>query len=122
MTRIVVERALTQSDFDAFADLSGDDNPIHVDAAYAARTRFGRTVSHGVLLLSVLRALAAQLTPGLRQIRQEAMYPAPTFADEPMRFEAEIVDEKGGVIEVAFSVTRIADGTMTCAARGWFTP
>ena len=40
----VFERTLTQGDFDAFATLSGDDNPIHVDPAFAARTRFGRTL------------------------------------------------------------------------------
>ena len=36
----IVERVLTQDEFDAFAKLSGDDNPIHVDPDFSARTRF----------------------------------------------------------------------------------
>ena len=56
-TRVVLERTFVQADFDAFAELSGDDNPIHVDHEFAANSRFGRTVSHGVLLYTVLRGL-----------------------------------------------------------------
>lgn len=41
---------LRQADFDLFAGISGDNNPIHVDPAFSARTRFGHTVSHGMLL------------------------------------------------------------------------
>ncbi len=48
-----VNRVFSQTDFDRFAALSGDDNPIHVDAEFSARTRFGRTVAHGMLLYSI---------------------------------------------------------------------
>src|SRR5210317_380667 len=61
---VVLDKVLTQADFDAFAELSGDDNPIHVDPAFCAKTRFGRTVSHGMLLSTVLRGLIDQLVPG----------------------------------------------------------
>ena len=37
------KRSFTQQDFARFADLSGDNNPIHVDPQFSARTRFGRT-------------------------------------------------------------------------------
>ena len=46
-------RTLSQDDLDAFADLSGDDNPIHVDPAKAAQLTFGTTVAHGMLLATV---------------------------------------------------------------------
>ena len=46
--------SFTQAQFDRFAALSGDDNPIHVDPQFAARTRFGRTVAHGMFLLSLI--------------------------------------------------------------------
>ena len=39
-----------------FAEQSGDFNKIHVDPEYAAKTIFGRTVAHGVLLLSLVSA------------------------------------------------------------------
>ena len=66
-------RTFTQRDFDRFAALSGDDNPIHVDPAFAARTRFGRTVCHGMLLYSTIcRALTDELGPGFVQQRAGA--------------------------------------------------
>ena len=46
----IAERVFSQSDFDRFAALSGDDNPIHVNPEFAARSRFGRPVCHGMLL------------------------------------------------------------------------
>ena len=72
---VVLDRVLTQADFDAFAELSGDDNPIHVNPAFSEKTRFGRTVSHGMLLATVLRGLVDQLVPGGRQVEQKLMFP-----------------------------------------------
>ena len=99
---VVVERSFTQADFDEFAALSGDNNPIHVDAAFSATTRFGRTVSHGVLLMTVLRGLLDRLVPGGKQVSQHLMFPAPTFADEPLRFSAEIRSEDNAEVTAAY--------------------
>jgi len=54
---IIADWTPTQADFDAFAAVSGDDNPIHVDPEFSAHTRFGRTVAHGMLLYSRLWAM-----------------------------------------------------------------
>ncbi|NDJ34144.1 MAG: hypothetical protein GYB64_05715, partial [Chloroflexi bacterium] len=53
-TVIERKRTFTQADFDLFAELSGDDNPIHVDPTFSARTRFGRTAAHGMMLYSMV--------------------------------------------------------------------
>jgi acyl dehydratase len=113
----VVERTLTQDDFDAFARLSGDDNPIHVDPVFSARTRFGRTVSHGMLLSTVLRGLLDELVPGARQVAQKLMFPAATFAGEAMRFAAVKRSDDGRHVVVDLSCERIEDGTITCAGE-----
>ncbi|MBO6763626.1 MaoC/PaaZ C-terminal domain-containing protein [Maricaulis sp.] len=112
--RATLDKTFTQADFDAFAALSGDDNPIHVDPDFSARTRFGRTVAHGALLCSVLRGLVEEIVPGGRQIRQSTMYPAPSPAGEALRFEAETTSETAGWITLALTVTRLADGEVTC--------
>lgn len=52
-------RAVTEADIVAFADLSGDNNPIHVDAAFAAKTPFGQRIAHGLLGLSIATGLSA---------------------------------------------------------------
>ncbi len=74
----------TQADFDAFAEVSGDDNAIHVDPEFSARTAFGRTVSHGMLIYSRLWGLLLQHRPGTRQISQSMMFPNPAFAGEEL--------------------------------------
>ncbi|HYC04880.1 MAG TPA: MaoC/PaaZ C-terminal domain-containing protein [Azospirillaceae bacterium] len=112
--RLSVERTLTQEEFDRFARLSGDDNPIHVDPAFSARTRFGRTVAHGVFLYSILRGLTGRLVPGGRQVGQQVRFPAPTYAGEPMRFEAEVTSRADGRATVALRASRVEDGTVTC--------
>ena len=113
----VLERALTQADFDAFASLSGDDNPIHVDPEFSSRTRFGRTVSHGMLLSTVLRGLLDELAPGARQVSQKLMFPAPTFADEPMRFSANVKSDDGRHVVAEVNCERIEDGVVTCSGE-----
>lgn len=109
-----IARTLTQDDFDRFAALSGDNNPIHVDPEFSARTRFGRTVSHGVLLCSILRGLAGEVLPGARQVGQAIRFPAPTFAGEPMGFAVRLDRVADGIADLSVSVSRIADGTVTC--------
>ena len=42
------KRRFTQEDFNCFADINGDNNPIHVDPQFSARTRFGRTVCRAI--------------------------------------------------------------------------
>lgn len=111
---VTIERALTQADFDAFAALSGDDNPIHVDPDFSARTSFGRTVSHGMLLYTILRGLADKLAPGARQVSQALMFPAPAYADEPIRFEAHVAGEDGSHRSIAMRATRLHDETCVC--------
>lgn len=100
-----------QEDFDAFANLSGDDNPIHVDPAFSARTRFGRTVSHGMLLYSRAFAHLEQLYPGQRHQLQTLMFPNPSFADEELNFSFAENPEQAG--QILIEVKRSADGAVT---------
>ena len=113
----IVERVLTQGDLDAFARLSGDDSPIHGDPEFSARTRFGRTGSHGMLLSTVLRGLLDELVPGSSQVSQNLMFPAPTFTNESMRFSALVKSDDGRHVVAELSCERIDDGTITCAGE-----
>lgn len=78
---------VTQQDFNDFAQLSGDHNPIHVSPDFAARTSFGRTVAHGMMLFSLLRGELMRRLPGHRLQEQSLMFPAPAFADETLTLE-----------------------------------
>ncbi|SHH98054.1 MaoC family dehydratase [Ferrimonas marina] len=48
----------------AFAELSEDRNPIHLDESFAAATPFGQPIVHGILLSSLLSGLLGQKLPG----------------------------------------------------------
>ena len=88
-----IRRTFSQSDFDRFAALSGDDNPIHVDPEFAARSKFGRTVAHGMFLYGNMCRLLGTPIPrpdgGGVQIEQELMFPSPTFAGEEVEIRIE---------------------------------
>ncbi|ABI64603.1 MAG: acyl dehydratase [Maricaulis maris] len=113
-----LDKTFSQADFDAFARLSGDDNPIHCDPGFAATTRFERTVAHGALLCAVLRRLVEEVYPGARQLSQDSQYPAPSPVNEALRFEVETVGtpdpENARRVALALRVTRLCDGVVTC--------
>jgi acyl dehydratase len=58
---VTAEREVTEADVRAFAGLSGDRNPIHLDPAAAVQAGFDGPVAHGVLGLAVATGLANQL-------------------------------------------------------------
>jgi hypothetical protein len=55
---------LTAEHVRKFAEISGDHNPLHFDAAFAARTKFGRLVVQGGLTTGLVHALVAMDMPG----------------------------------------------------------
>lgn len=85
-------RTIRQDDFDRFAELSGDDNPIHVDPDFAAGTRFGKPVAHGMLLYGLICGVISKTYPGAFQIKQDLMFPAPTFAGEHITIRLRVID------------------------------
>jgi len=97
----------TQAAFDGFARVSGDDNPIHVDPAFSARTRFGRTVSHGMLIYARLWAMLCAARPGHRHLLQEMMFPNPSYAGEALRL---VLEQDGD--SVVMRAERVADGAV----------
>jgi len=107
-------KVFSQADFDDFARLSGDDNPIHTDPEFCAGTRFGRPVAHGLLLCSVLRGLVDSLLPGQALSEQAVMFPAPTYADEPVSFTVTMNDTGHGGILLELEARRLDDGVVTC--------
>ena len=110
-----VKRVFDQDDFDRFAALSGDDNPIHVDPAFAARTGFGRTVAHGMLLYSAVCAVLGERLPGpgAVQLEQELMFPSATYADEEITIQLEVTElrQSERLAELSTVVTR-PDGSV----------
>ena len=114
-------RVLLQTDFDRFARLSGDDNPIHCDPAFARRSHFGATVAHGMMLYAcIAKGLTEFVGPGVQQLEQSLMFSHPTFVHDPITISLSVaaVDEQG-VLEIVSEVSKPGpDGTPLPTASG----
>ena len=59
-----LRRTVTAPDIKAFAAVTGDDNPIHLDEAYAAATQFKGRIAHGMLSAGYISAVLGTRLPG----------------------------------------------------------
>ena len=87
-----VERTFDEAAVRAFAELSGDFNPVHLDAGFAATTRFGRPIVHGLLTASLISTVVGTRLPGQGSIyvSQTLRFRAPVFVGDTVRAEAEV--------------------------------
>jgi acyl dehydratase len=120
---------VTQSDIDKFAEISHDDQWIHVDVERAEReSPFGTTVAHGNLTLSLIDGFRRQLirqegvTMGINYGWNKVRFPAPVPAGARVRATAEVqsVDELGegwGHIVTKFTLEREGGEKPVCVAE-----
>jgi 3-hydroxybutyryl-CoA dehydratase len=59
-----LERTVTEADIVAFAEITGDRNPVHLDLAYAENTLFGGRIAHGMLSAGYISAVIGTKLPG----------------------------------------------------------
>lgn len=74
-------KTITDEDVRTFAELTGDHNPVHLDEEYAAGTRFGRRIAHGMLSASLISSVLANELPGRGTVylSQSLRFVAPVF-------------------------------------------
>lgn len=79
-----LSKTITDDDIHAFADLTTDHNPVHLDDEFARQTRFGRRVAHGMLSASLLSAVLANQLPGRGTVylSQTLQFVAPVFPND----------------------------------------
>ncbi len=107
-------RTFTADDVEAFARISGDRNPLHFDAAFAASTRVGRLVVQGGLTTGLFNALVAMELPGPGSVflHQEWDYPAAVYIGDTVTAEAEVIEARADKpITRLRCVARRDDGT-----------
>ena len=94
-----ITKKIEQADVDAFADLTGDHNPVHVDEEFAKTTRFGRRIAHGMLTASLISSVLANKLPGAGSVYlgQTLKFVAPVFPGDEITARVtvkEIRDDK----------------------------
>ena len=87
-------RAVTDASIRQFADATGDHNPVHLDEAVAARTRFGGRIAHGMLSAGfVSAALATELPgPGTIYLSQSLRFARPVRIDDVLTVRLEVLE------------------------------
>jgi 3-hydroxybutyryl-CoA dehydratase len=106
-----VIRQLTQAMLDAYADASGDHNPIHIDPAFAATTPMGGTIAHGMLVLSFISEMMtaafdeAWLSRGALDVR----FRAPARPGDTITARARQTGESEGVLRYAVECVNQSD-------------
>src|SRR5688572_33386147 len=84
---------VTDAHVRAYAEITGDYNPLHFDEAFVANTKFGRLVAQGGLTTGVLHALVAMDMPGPGTVflSQNWKFTAPVFIGDTITAEAEVL-------------------------------
>ncbi|RRJ31172.1 MaoC family dehydratase [Halocatena pleomorpha] len=85
-------KPLSADDVDQFAAVSGDTNPIHLDAEQAEQTRFGGRIVHGALLSGLISAALAHLPGNIIYLSQETQFLRPVSVGDRATASVEIVE------------------------------
>ncbi len=91
--RAEISKTVTAEDIQKFADVSGDHNPLHSDAEYAKKTRFGECIAHGMLSAGFISAvLGTKLAPNACAIylSQTLRFLRPVKVGDTIRAIAEV--------------------------------
>jgi acyl dehydratase len=113
---------ITAAHVRAFAEISGDYNPLHFDEAFAARTKFGRLVVQGGLTTGLLHALVAMDMPGPGTVflSQNWKFTAPVYIGDTITADAEVISRHASkpVVELRVEIRR-DDGTTVLEGSAW---
>jgi 3-hydroxybutyryl-CoA dehydratase len=121
---VTEERTIDESDVQAFAALTGDRHPQHTDPQWAADSRFGGQIAHGLLVLSCavgLLPLDPERVVALRRVG-DAVFKQPVRIGDTVHVEGQVVgtravDDEHGLVECRWRVLN-QDGKLVLRATG----
>ena len=102
-----LRRTVTAPDIDAFAAVTGDTNPVHLDEAYAAATPFKGRIAHGMLSAGYISAVLGTTLPG----------PGAIYVSQTLNFRRPVRIGDEVVAEVKVTALDAAKGRATFATR-----
>jgi acyl dehydratase len=120
----VVRREISVGDVLAFADLTGDHEPIHVDEAFARSTPYGKRLVHGVLLLGMMadRLLTSKrVAPNVSYGYDRLRFLRPVLVDSTVLLSSRVLEIREERKEVVIEEScRLEDGTLAAVAHHIF--
>jgi 3-hydroxybutyryl-CoA dehydratase len=90
-----LSKVITAKDVEAFAEISGDTNPVHLNEDYAKGTMFGGRIAHGILTAGLISAVLGTKLPG----------PGAIYLSQSLKFRAPV--KLGDLVEAKVVVTAI---------------
>jgi 3-hydroxybutyryl-CoA dehydratase len=104
-----LSKTVAEDDIRAFAAISGDFNPVHLDAAYAAATPFKQRIAHGILSAAYISAVIGMKLPG----------PGAIYVSQTLNFKAPVFigDEVATTVRVVELVEAKRRAVLACACR-----
>jgi len=114
-------KRISVEDIQAFAALSGDFNPLHLDADFARQTAFRRPVAHGMLLASLVSRMVGMQLPGAGALwmRQSFQWPAPVFAGDNVEITLRVTHKSAGSNTITIEVKAVnQDGKTVMSGEG----
>ncbi len=107
-----LNRTFGEEEVEAFARITGDVNPAHLDEEFAATTVFGRRVVHGMLTASLISAVLGTRLPGKGAIyvSQSIQFRAPVFIGDTVTAEVEVASVDARRRRVTLDTRCLVDG------------
>ena len=112
--KATVSKTITDADVSLYAGLSGDWNPVHLDAEFAKQSLFKQRVAHGMLSAGLISAAIGTDLPGINTIYlgQELKFVAPVFIGDTVTAEVEVLEKRDDKKILKMStIVRKQDGT-----------
>ena len=85
---------ITQDDVEQFARLTGDTNPVHINEDYAAQSRFGRRIVHGMLVAGHISSVLGTMLPGpgALYLGQQLSFKKPVYPGDRLTITVSVID------------------------------
>lgn len=108
-TAATLTKTISVEDIEAFAALSGDRNPLHLDASFARQTRFQRPVAHGMLVAGFISTMVGMQLPGAGALwtRQSFDWRLPVYAGDTLVFTLRVRHASHATNTVAIEVNAV---------------
>lgn len=114
-------RTVMETDLTSFASVTGDNNPIHLNDRYAAQTKFGQRIAHGMFTAGLISAVIGTRLPGPGAIylSQTLQFLAPVRIGDVVTASAEVVELVESRRRARLFCDCVADGRSVLEGEAW---
>lgn len=110
-----LQHTFTQENVNKFANICGDNNPLHIDPNYAKNTMFEGTIVHGILVSSLFSTLFGRSISGSIYVSQNLNFKKPVHVGVPIIARMEIntiEDKRKGRLMTCITTCHLIDGSL----------